>query len=145
MLALLPAMTLLAAATPHASAKPFHVDSIIPGEGPDDYCSTVYWLEIQPPELKGPVPHILEITEDGAFIKVDGKMFHLTRKPGTGTPAIYKAADAPTVEESRVITRVDKDPDGGDINRLQGTLKVTYRKQVQTLTVKGKDVCYNGG
>lgn len=148
MIALLPAIALLAAATPQTSGNAFHVENITPGEGPDDYCSTVYWLETQPSGLKGPVPHILEITEDGAFIKVDGKVFKLTPSGGSQTPdnpSVYKAAGAPTVEVNRTITRVDKDPDGGDIKRLLGTLKVTYHNKSQTLAVKGKGACYEGG
>jgi len=144
MLHLIPAMALLVSAAP---ARPFHIDDIIPGESAESDCFVAYWRTSAKPGKDSEIPNIFEIVGNRGFIKIDSQVFALPlleARATPGAPADYGAADTPMVEESHVMTRIEKEPDGNTYH-LKGTLKITHNGQRQTVSVKGEDFCYSGG
>ena len=144
MLHLLTAIALLAA--PQAAAGPLHIDDVLSDEGPATDCFVAYWRPNAKPGKSGDIANVLISVGHEATVKIDGTVFLLPHIRGNGrpaSPAVYAGANAPTVVETSIVVRAYKNA-GESVKSLKGTLKITFRNQTQTLTVKGEDYCYNG-
>ncbi len=139
------AIAALSAAVP-AAAKDFKINTIIPGEGAEGDCFSAFWRAgAKPVSGENDPPHIFEVENNQAYIKIDGKVYPLnltSKNISAGKPVTY-SGDQLQIVNQFVVTKVDKSKDG-DTYYLKGTLKVTYHTITQALAVRGESFCYSG-
>lgn len=120
----------------------FRIDDIVPGEGAESDCYTVF----RRPETKSvngePNPrNMFEIVGEIGFIKIDGTMHALQLAKG-GKPPTYRDEAISVIDLTNVV-RIVKAEDG-DTYYLKGRVKISYRGQMQILNVLGESYCYSG-